>query len=92
MSGYPIIVLRHPNGSLRAFHNACRHRGSLLLTQESGRVGGGCITCPYHSWTFELDGTLRKAPYFDTVEGFDRTKYSLFEVQRLLCRTVREYL
>jgi phenylpropionate dioxygenase-like ring-hydroxylating dioxygenase large terminal subunit len=67
LGGVPAIVLRQPDGSLRAFVNACRHRASALL----GGCGhaGRAIRCPYHGWTYELDGRLRARPGAEP--GFD---------------------
>src|ERR1700730_1519917 len=45
-----IIVLRDLKGSLHAFHNTCRHRGSILCTEEKGSIKGESIVCPYHAW------------------------------------------
>ncbi|AVZ17456.1 aromatic ring-hydroxylating dioxygenase subunit alpha [Pseudomonas aeruginosa] len=53
---YPIAVVRGGDGQVRAFHNACRHRGSKVCTENSGKVAK--LVCPYHKWTFDLDGKL----------------------------------
>lgn len=74
-----IIIIRQPDKKVKAFYNVCRHRNSQLLT-GSGTCKGDCITCPYHSWTFELSGELRKAPYCQDIEDFHRDDYSLIEV------------
>ena len=55
---YPLFVLRDDRGGLRAFHNLCRHRGTELV-EGSGRLDGARIVCPYHRWTYGLDGGLR---------------------------------
>jgi len=52
-----IIVVRGKDGAVRAFHNTCRHRGARVCSAEAGH--GGLLVCPYHSWTYELDGRLR---------------------------------
>jgi len=52
----PIIVLRGAEGQIHAFHNVCRHRGSRLCVSEKGKVAK--LVCPYHQWTYELDGRL----------------------------------
>jgi len=62
----PVLVLRDDAGEVRAFLNVCRHRGSVLIEGE-GR--GTTIQCPYHAWTYNLDGSLRAAPRAD--EGLD---------------------
>ncbi|QXI31060.1 aromatic ring-hydroxylating oxygenase subunit alpha [Pseudomonas vanderleydeniana] len=53
---YPIVVVRGKDGAVRAFHNACRHRGSKVCSEDKGKVAK--LVCPYHKWTFELDGKL----------------------------------
>jgi len=67
LAGIPIIVLRDGKGDLRAFANTCRHRGARLL-EGSGTVKG--ISCPFHVWTYRLDGSLAGAPKMDGVDGF----------------------
>jgi Rieske 2Fe-2S family protein len=52
---YPIFLLRRDDGSLAAFHNTCRHRGSRILQQPSG-IAGASLQCPYHRWSYDLDG------------------------------------
>ena len=65
-----VIVLRDGAGDVRAFHNHCRHRGSRLCQQASGELGA-TIQCPYHAWTYGLDGALRAVPTMADVAGFD---------------------
>src|SRR5204862_7438326 len=73
-----ILVTRGSDLRLYAFHNVCRHRGSPVVAEPAlGRVG--CFTCPYHGWTYELDGTLRTAPHAPA--GFDRAEHGLLRVQ-----------
>lgn len=54
---WSIIVLRDRGGTLRAFHNSCRHRGARICNEESGR--NKLLVCPYHAWSYDLDGSLR---------------------------------
>ena len=63
--------LRDGDGTVRAFHNLCRHRGSRLCPTPHGELGRA-IQCPYHAWTYGLDGALRAAPNMTEVAGFDR--------------------
>ena len=56
---YPVIVLRGRDGAIRALHNTCRHRGSRICAAAKGSVVK--LVCPYHNWTYELDGRLRYA-------------------------------
>ncbi|HKE46648.1 MAG TPA: aromatic ring-hydroxylating dioxygenase subunit alpha [Rhodanobacteraceae bacterium] len=74
-----VIVLRDASGEIRAFHNHCRHRGSRLCQEHSG-VLGGTIQCPYHAWTYGLDGALRTVPTMTEVAGFDVANYPLHKV------------
>jgi Rieske 2Fe-2S family protein len=76
----PIVILRDLDGRLRAFHNTCRHRGSILCTEEQGTFRGRRIVCPYHAWTYELDGRLAATPRQMETPGFDMASYSLFGV------------
>lgn len=74
ISGEPILVLRDREGVLRAMSNVCRHRMSTLL-EGRGRVR--VITCPYHAWTYALDGSLRGAPAMDMNQSFCKEANSL---------------
>lgn len=78
-----VIVLRgrghDGDRAVRAFHNVCRHRGSRLCLEPRGRLGTA-IQCPYHAWTYELDGALRAAPTMAEVAGFDKADYPLCPV------------
>jgi glycine betaine catabolism A len=74
-----VIVLRDGAGVIRAFHNHCRHRGSRLCREASGKLGAS-IQCPYHAWTYGLDGALRNVPMMNEVAGFDATDYPLHPV------------
>ena len=79
-----LVVRDHPKdgaaeGAIRAFHNHCRHRGTRLCEASSG-VLGKAIQCPYHAWTFGLDGALRAAPNMNDVAGFDKAAYPLHPV------------
>ncbi len=73
----PVLVVRAEDG-LRAFLNVCRHRGSLLA--ESAGTGKS-IQCPYHAWTYALDGSLRAAPRSEREEGFEAEGLSLLPLR-----------
>jgi choline monooxygenase len=73
LAGEPFVVLRD-GGRLRAFFNVCRHHASCIVA-GSGNVER--LRCPYHGWTYDLDGRLRKAPRLGAVRGFDREQFSL---------------
>lgn len=59
-----ILVVRDAAGALRAFHNVCRHRGARLVTEARGQLRSA-IACPYHAWSYGLDGRLLRAPHMD---------------------------
>jgi phenylpropionate dioxygenase-like ring-hydroxylating dioxygenase large terminal subunit len=76
--GESVIVLRGDDGEIRAFANVCRHRGSRLVDGV-----GGCakkLVCPYHAWTYELDGRLSGVPMKAQYPGLDTSKHGLFPV------------
>ena len=74
-----VIVLRDGAGAVRAFHNHCRHRGSRLCREAAGTLGA-TIQCPYHAWTYGLDGALRAVPTMTEVAGFRTGDYPLHPV------------
>ena len=79
IAGQPVAVVRDRDGTLNALSNVCLHRMSTLL---HGRGRTRAIVCPYHAWTYNLDGTLRGAPAMTKNEAFDRKDYCL---PRLRC-------
>jgi Rieske 2Fe-2S family protein len=78
VGGESVLVVRDRDGRLGAFHNVCRHRGSRLCDAESGSVRA--IRCPYHAWTYGLDGRLAAAPNLRATDGFDKEKFGLVPV------------
>ncbi len=74
-----VIVLCDAHGEVKAFHNHCRHRGSRLCQHASGQLGT-TIQCPYHAWTYGLDGALRQVPAMADVAGFHVADYPLHAV------------
>ncbi|MFC5218750.1 aromatic ring-hydroxylating oxygenase subunit alpha [Streptomyces coerulescens] len=80
-----VLITRSRDGSVKAFLNICRHRGAKLCTAESGEVRRA-FQCPYHAWTYGLDGKLVAAPNLTSMPDIDRTAYGLAEVH------VREWL
>ena len=72
-----IFAVRTKRGGLRAFHNVCMHRGHILL-EGAGNVRA--ITCPFHAWTYDLDGALKAAGNAENVAGFDHADFGLSEI------------
>lgn len=80
-----VLVTRARDSSVKAFLNICRHRGAKLCTEETGEVKRA-FQCPYHAWTYGLDGKLVAAPNLTSMPDIDRTAYGLVPVH------VREWL
>lgn len=80
IAGEPVLVARGKDGGLRAFSNVCRHRGAVMA---EGAGQASVIRCPYHAWTYSLDGSLLGTPEFDGVEDWDRSAACLprFQVE-----------
>lgn len=74
LAGQPILIVRGRDGALQAMSNVCRHRMSTLL-EGAGHVRS--IVCPYHAWTYNLDGSLRGAPFMKRTTGFCKDDYRL---------------
>lgn len=85
VAGQPVLLVHNRAGEIKAFHNVCRHR-CLQLVDRPGNVGN-VLRCPYHSWTYSLDGELKLTPYFggreprEVPEGFDRASRGLLPVR-----------
>ena len=75
-----IVAVRGKDGIVRAFHNVCRHRGSRLLEGSQGNCPGR-IRCPYHAWTWDMEGTLINVPYERDFDNFDRADHGLATVE-----------
>jgi choline monooxygenase len=73
----PVVVVRDREGELRGFVNVCRHRGHIVADGSGSR---NALQCPYHAWTYDLDGTLRAAPRSEREPDFDWEAYSLLPV------------
>ena len=80
VAGESVLVVRTRDGGLAAHYNVCRHRGSRLVPEcGAGHFRGG-IRCPYHSWTYTLDGALRTAPFLEESDGLAKSDLSLHPV------------
>ena len=73
----PILVTRGRDGELRGFVNVCRHRAYPVATEDGCRQ---LLQCAYHAWTYELDGSLNRAPRAEAEPGFDKADFSLVPV------------
>jgi Rieske 2Fe-2S family protein len=78
VAGEELILVRGRDGAVRAFYNLCRHRGTRLCAESTGRFTGS-IVCPYHAWSYGFDGALLVARHMDDSPGFDRNEYPLHE-------------
>src|SRR5579871_1040205 len=78
--GTQSILLVRSGKAIRAFHNVCRHRGSVLCTADQGRFARERIVCSYHSWTYDLAGKLVATPRRMETPDFDMKNFPLFEV------------
>jgi Rieske 2Fe-2S family protein len=78
VAGESLIVVRDKSGEVRGFYNVCRHRGTRLKEDACGHASA--IQCPYHAWTYALDGKLIGAPHMDEVAGFNKAEHSLHAV------------
>ena len=74
----PILVVRGSDGRLRAFFNVCRHHAAAVMTEPQGETSS--LRCPYHGWTYGLDGELRGTPDFAGVCDFDRAANGLVPI------------
>ncbi|GAA4735159.1 aromatic ring-hydroxylating dioxygenase subunit alpha [Modestobacter marinus] len=74
-----VLVVRSRDGQLRAFLNVCRHRGAQICTEDSGTVKRA-FQCPYHAWTYDLEGKLIAAPNLTKMPDIDRVEHGLVPV------------
>jgi len=82
---YPVVVVRGADREIRAFHNSCRHRGSRVCTADHGKAKR--LVCPYHQWSYDLDGRLARARHMDG--EIDKSQFGLKPVH---CRSVGGYV
>ncbi|MBI1245492.1 MAG: Rieske 2Fe-2S domain-containing protein [Alphaproteobacteria bacterium] len=85
-AGLPLILVRDRAGTIRVFHNVCRHRAAMMVTEPCSNLKQ--FSCPYHAWAYDLDGRLKSTPYFDgTKGGNERTNLDLGELGLVPVRT-----
>src|SRR5438874_12826852 len=82
VAGESLIIVRDKRGEIHGFFNVCRHRGTRLCEEKNGHFSA--IQCPYHAWTYGLDGRLIGAPHMDDVPDFVKADYSLHAVNLAL--------
>lgn len=75
-----ILLVRGESGELRGYHNTCRHRGSVLVTEDAGQFPRARIVCPYHAWTYDLQGRLVATPRRMETPDFRAADFALHEV------------
>lgn len=83
-AGMPLLVVRDHGGSIRVFQNTCRHRGMILVEEKCNLRG--TIRCPYHSWSYNIDGSLRATPHVggpgqNYDQNVERSQFGLFNVR-----------
>jgi phenylpropionate dioxygenase-like ring-hydroxylating dioxygenase large terminal subunit len=83
--GEKFVTLRGQDGQVRSFHNVCRHRASRLADGESGNCGHRLV-CPYHAWSYGLDGTLRSVPPWQGMEDLDLKRHGLIALDQEIWR------
>ncbi|PQA89337.1 aromatic ring-hydroxylating oxygenase subunit alpha [Hyphococcus luteus] len=74
------FVVRDKDGAIRGFHNVCRHRAARMVDGDYGNCGRNLV-CPYHAWTYQLDGTLTGVPYLEQYENFNKEDHGLTPVE-----------
>jgi choline monooxygenase len=79
IAGEPIVIVRGNDRALRGFFNVCRHHAAAVMTEPAGRTGQ--MRCPYHGWTYSLEGELKGTPDFGGVCKFDRAGNGLAPVE-----------
>lgn len=79
ISGEPLVIVRGEDDKVRAFFNVCRHHAAAVMTEAEGHAPQ--LRCPYHGWTYALDGQLKGTPDFNGVCDFDRAHNGLVPVE-----------
>lgn len=82
LAGMPLLLVHGADHVIRAFHNICRHRGAQLVASPKQAAS---VVCPYHAWSYGLDGTLQRTPSFcgpgvSSHDGFDASKHGLLPI------------
>ena len=80
LGGQPLLLVRDERGELRGFYNTCRHRGAQLCREPQGRIAGNTLTCPYHGWSYRLNGELARIPTHGRKHYVDPRTVALYPV------------
>jgi phenylpropionate dioxygenase-like ring-hydroxylating dioxygenase large terminal subunit len=75
-AGFDFFLIRNAEGTIRGFHNICRHRAFPVVVKDNGQ--NNVLSCKYHGWSYGMNGQLAKAPLYQDLPGFDRSKNGLF--------------
>ncbi|KAF5025384.1 hypothetical protein F66182_2549 [Fusarium sp. NRRL 66182] len=75
-AGFDFFLIRNNEGVIRGFHNICRHRAFPVVVKDNGQ--NNVLSCKYHGWSYGMNGQLAKAPLYQDLPGFDRSKNGLF--------------
>ena len=78
IAGDSLVTVRGKDDEIRTFYNVCQHRAHQLVEGSGNKK---VFVCPYHAWTYELDGALRSGPNINVVPGFDKSKICLTQVK-----------
>lgn len=78
VAGYQFVLCRDREGNINGFHNVCRHRAFPVVLEDEGC--SKIFSCKYHGWSYGLNGKLAKAPGYQELEGFDKSKNALFPI------------
>lgn len=78
VAGYEFIICRDRKDQINAFHNVCRHRAYPVVQGDKGTAK--IFACKYHGWSYGLDGKLAKAPKYDELSGFDKSRNGMFPI------------
>ncbi|HJT29019.1 MAG TPA: aromatic ring-hydroxylating dioxygenase subunit alpha [Pyrinomonadaceae bacterium] len=79
IAGEPVVIVRGNDGELRGFFNVCRHHAAAVMTEAEGKAAQ--LRCPYHGWTYSLEGELKGTPDFSGVCDFDRATNGLVSLE-----------
>jgi len=81
VAGQNLILTKDRDGAIGCFHNTCRHRGAELCAAEETELKSRLITCPYHAWSYDLQGRLVRTPFVSETPDFRKEEHGLFPVQ-----------